>query len=163
MCARRFAQQCAAIFDGILLRRRGKLVDETLDHERVVRDANAAPEAGVEHRLLVAHVLDLDRRNVVEQLDGPVHRVDIDPILEDGWQITGDDRRTDDSVGPGHRHAPQTQAGREPVVVVRAIDVVLDIFFAGPYDLDRRIHLLRDAHGLGHVVHLEPASETTTQ
>jgi len=30
--------------------------------ERVVRDANAAPEAGVEHRLLVTHEFDAHRR-----------------------------------------------------------------------------------------------------
>ncbi len=161
--ARRLAQQGTTERHRILLRCGGELVDEALDDEVVMGDTHPAPKAGVEHRLLVAHVLDLDCRDVVEQLDGPVHRVDIDPVLEGGWQKARNDGRTDDPVGPDHRRAPWIKAGRDPVVVVRAIDVVLNVLLAGPHDLERRIHLLRDAHGLGHVVHLEPAPEAATE
>src|SRR4029077_10471574 len=161
--ARRLAQHGAAERHRILRRRGGELVDEALDDEIIVGDAHAAPEAGIEHWLLVAHVLDLNRRDVVEQLDGPVYRVDILAVLEEVRQIARDDRRTDDPMSPRHRPAPRVEACCEPVVVIRAIDVVLDVLLAGPHDLDRRIDLLRDAHGLGHVVHLEPTPEAATE
>ena len=121
------------------------------------------PEARVEHRLLVAHVLDLDRGNVVEQLDGPVHRVDVDAVLEAGRQKPSHDGRTYNPVRPGHRLAMRIEAGCESVVVVRAINVVLDVLLASPHDLDRGIDLLRNAHGLGHVIHFESAAEAATQ
>src|SRR5580765_190059 len=99
--ARRLAQHGTAERHRILRRRGGELVDEALDDEIIVGDAHAAPEAGIEHRLLVAHVLDLNRRDVVEQLDGPVYRVDILAVLEEVRQIARDDRRTDDPMSPG--------------------------------------------------------------
>src|SRR5439155_274431 len=130
LCARRFAQQCAAIFDGILLRRRGKLVDETFDHERVVRDANAAPEAGVEHRLLVTHEFDAHRRDVVEQLRRSIHAVEVDSVLESGREEAGEDRGTGEPVGPRNRLTICVYPGRNPVVVVGPIHVVPDVLLA---------------------------------
>src|SRR2546426_11091541 len=65
-CPGRLPQQRAPVLEGVLLRRGGELVDEALDHEGVVRDTDTAPETRVHHGLLVAHVLDLDRRDVVE-------------------------------------------------------------------------------------------------
>ncbi len=67
----RLAEHGAAERHRILRRCGRELVDEALDDEVVMGDAHPAPETGVEHGLLVAHVLDLDRRDVVEHLAGP--------------------------------------------------------------------------------------------
>ena len=111
----------------------------------------------------MAHVLDLDRGDVVDQLHRPVHRIGIEPVLERGRRPAGEERRTDDPVGPGDRLAPRIQSRGDPVVVVGPVDVVLDIFLAGPDDLDRPLDLLGDADGLGHVVMLEPPAEPAAQ
>src|SRR5438874_9009849 len=160
---RRFAEESATISDGILLRRRGELVDETLDHEGVVRDSDAAPEAGAHYRLLVAHVLDLDRGDVVEQLHRTVQRIGVDPVLERGWRPARDDRRADDPVRPRDRLPARVQSRRDAVVVVRAIHVVLDVLLAGPDYLHGPLDLLGDAHGLRDVVELESPAESAAQ
>jgi hypothetical protein len=51
--------------------RDGELVGEALDDEVVMGDTHYAPKAGVEHRLFVAHVLDLDRHMLVEHPMNP--------------------------------------------------------------------------------------------
>src|SRR5216683_3323986 len=56
--------QSTAIGDRILLRGRGELVHEALDHEVVVCHADASPEPGVDDRLLVAHVFHAERGDV---------------------------------------------------------------------------------------------------
>src|SRR5262245_52596417 len=63
--AGRLAEQGAAIVHRILLRGRRELVHEALDHEVVVSDSDASPKPGVQDRLLVADVLDAERRDVV--------------------------------------------------------------------------------------------------
>src|SRR5215469_585514 len=50
--ARRFAEEGTPKGGGILLRGCGELVDEALDHKVVVCGSNAAPEPGVQDRLL---------------------------------------------------------------------------------------------------------------
>src|SRR5467141_2311751 len=70
--------------------------------------------------------------DVVEQLRRSVHPVDVDPVLESGRQIAGDDRRADDPVHPCDRLALRIQRRRHTVVVVRPIDVVLDVLLACP-------------------------------
>ncbi len=40
---------------------------------------------------------------------------------------------------------------------------MLNIFLAGPDDLDRPLDLLRNADGLGHIVMLEPPAEAAAQ
>ena len=55
------------------------------------------------------------------------------------------------------------EAGGEPIVVVGSVDVVLDVFFAGPDHLDRTIDLLGDLHRLGDEIHLEPPAEAAAK
>jgi hypothetical protein len=49
------------------------------------------------------------------------------------------------------------------VVVVGAVHVVLDVFFARPDDLDRTAHLLRDLHGTHDSVVFEATAEAATE
>src|SRR2546425_12930891 len=145
------------------LRRRGELVDEALDHEGVMGDAHAAPKAGTEDRFLVAQVFDLDRWDIVDQLHSPVCRVAVEPVLERGRRPAGEDGRTKEPMGPGDRPAFRAQARGDPVVVVRAIHIVLDVLLPSPNDFHRAFDLLRDANGLGFEVDLEPAAESTSK
>ncbi len=66
-------------------------------------------------------------------------------------------------MAPGDRHALSIEAGGEPIVVVGPVDVVLDVFFAGPDHLDRTIDLLGDLHRLGDEIHLEPPAEAAAE
>src|SRR5262249_40072257 len=89
--------------DRILLRGRGELIDETLDHPRIVGNSNSAPEAVVEHWLLVAHVFNPDRGDVVEQLLRSIHRIRVDAVFEHRRRETRKNRWTDDPVRPRDR------------------------------------------------------------
>ena len=51
------------------------------------------------------------------------------------------------------------QARRRAVAIDRPIDVVLDVLFARPNDLDRAVDFLRDAHGFFDHVRLEAPAE----
>src|SRR6185312_7196964 len=133
----------------------GNLIDEGLDHEAIVGDSNASPPAGVHDRLLVAHVFDPDVRDVVEQLHRPVQRISIEPVLERGRCPAGENGDAYDPVVPGGQLAARIEAGGDPVVVVGAIDVVLNIFLARPDDLDWALDLLSDTDGLSDVVMLQ--------
>src|SRR3989442_1464453 len=57
--ARRLAQEGTAERHRILPRRGSELVDEALDDEVVMGHTHPPPKAGIKHRLLMAHMLDL--------------------------------------------------------------------------------------------------------
>src|SRR6185295_16140905 len=102
---RRLSEHAAAECDGILPGCSGDLVDEALDYVVVVGDAHASPPTGSDHRLLMADVLNADRRDVVEQLHRTVYRIPIQSILECGRCPAGEDGDPDDPVTPGHQLA----------------------------------------------------------
>ena len=45
---------------------------------------------------------------------------------------------------PGDWHALFVESGAEPIVVVRPVHVVLDVFLAAPHDFDWLFRLLGD-------------------
>src|SRR5439155_313695 len=94
--ARRLAQERPPILDGIGLCGGGELIHEALDDERVVGGTHATPEGGVQGRLLGGHELNLDRRDVVQELYRGVNPVAVDPGLERRRQIAGEDGRAPD-------------------------------------------------------------------
>ena len=66
-------------------------------------------------------------------------------------------------MGPGDRFAVFVQAGGDPIIVVRPVHVVLDVFFAGPHHLHRTWDLLRDFDRPDNEIHLEPTAEAAAQ
>ena len=54
---------------------------------------------------------------------------------------------------------PLDEACGEAIEIERPVERLLDVLFARPDHLDRAVDLLRDAHRLGDVVHLEPPAE----
>ena len=80
----------------------------------------------------LAHVVDQLVRQVVGKVGRDFHGVRIDSVLERGRREARQDRRADNPVLPRNRLAVRIEAGRDHVVVVRAIHVVLDVFFARP-------------------------------
>jgi hypothetical protein len=66
-------------------------------------------------------------------------------------------------MGPGDRFAVFVQAGGDPVIVVRPVHVVLDVFFAGPHHLHRTRDLLCDLDRPNDEVYLEPTAEAAAQ
>src|SRR5262249_61179967 len=63
-----------------------------------------------------------------------------------------------DAILPGDDPAV-VEACRNVVAIGRAVDVVLDILFAGPHDLHRSVDLFGDADGRRHHVGLETAAK----
>jgi hypothetical protein len=59
---------------------------------------------------------------------------------------------------PGNRLSLLVEPGRHSIEPIRPIHVVLDIFLARPHDLDGTIDLLRDLHGAGGTIGLQPVS-----
>src|SRR6267378_7352505 len=64
---------------------------------------------------------------------------------------------------PGCRPAIRVEAGRQAVVVVRSVEVVLDVFLATPNDFHRAAHLPGDFHREERTVCLESPAETAAQ
>src|SRR5438874_11444006 len=95
-----------------------------------MRDADAAPEAGVQNRLLVALVLDLNRSDIVDQVDRPVQRIAVEPVLKSGRCPARQDRWADEAVRARDRLAVRVKACGNPVVIVLSVDVVLDLFLS---------------------------------
>ena len=56
-----------------------------------------------------------------------------------------------------------SRPAEKPVVVVRPVHVVLDVFLAAPHDLDRVLRLLGDQRRLDDEVELEPSPEAAAQ
>jgi len=107
----------------------------------------------------VAQVLDLDRRDIVDQLHSPVCRVAVEPVFERGRRQRA---RMD---GPRNRWVqatglPSGSGPGDPVVVIRAIHIVLDVLlrvqttFTGLRPLSRCERLWFRSR-------LEPAAEST--
>jgi hypothetical protein len=63
----------------------------------------------------------------------------------------------------GDRSAVLVKSGRDPIVVIGAIDVVLGVFFAQPDQLDRAVHLLGDLGGLYDEVDVQAPAEAAAE
>src|SRR6266511_2918196 len=66
-------------------------------------------------------------------------------------------------MGPRDRLVLRVEPRRELIVRRGTIKPVLHVVLARPDHLHRRIHRLRDAHGLGNKIRLEPPPETATE
>src|SRR5205823_6012160 len=62
-------------------------------------------------------------------------------------------------MGPGDRLALGIEAGRDAIIVIRPVHVVLDVFLAAPEHLHRAGDLFRDLHGPGDEIHLGPPAD----
>src|SRR2546423_11730910 len=62
-------------------------------------------------------------------------------------------------MGPGDRLALGIEAGRDAIIVIRPVHVVLDVFLAAPEHLHRAGDLFRHLHRPGDEIHLEPPAE----
>ncbi len=60
---------------------------------------------------------------------------------------------------PGDRHSLLVETGGHPVEEVGPVHVVLDVFLAGPHDLDGAVDLLRDLDGAGDAIDLQPPAK----
>ena len=124
---------------------------------------DTAPPTRDNTRRLLTDVIHQDVRKGIGQLRCAFHGIGIEAVLERRRQPARKDRGRGDTMAPGNRHALSVEAGGEPVVVVGPVDVVLDVFFAGPNHLDRTIDLLGDLHRLGDEIHLEPPAEAAAE
>ncbi len=61
---------------------------------------------------------------------------------------------------PGNRHSFRIETGGHPVEEIGPVHVVLDIFLAGPHDLDRAFDLLGDLDGADDTVDVQPPAES---
>src|SRR5512132_3075465 len=111
----------------------------------------------------MADVVDVDGGDVVEQVHRAVHRIPIEAVLECGRCPAGENGDPYDPVAPGHQLAAGVEPGSDPVEVVGAIHIMLNILLAGPDDLDGTLDVLGDTDSLGDVIMFEAPPEPTTQ
>src|SRR3981189_3548471 len=64
---------------------------------------------------------------------------------------------------PGDRRSFFIETGREPVEESWPVHVVLDVFFAGPHELDGTIDVLGDLDRANDAIDLEPPSEAAAE
>src|SRR5260221_12744868 len=98
---------------------------------------------------------------VIDQIDRAFGRVGVQAIVESRRKPSRDDRGTREAIVPGDRHSFRIETSRYPVEETGPVHVVLDIFLAGPYDLDGTVDLLRDLDGAGDTIGLQPPTEAT--
>ena len=104
----------------------------------------------------------MEIRNVVGHVDRAIDGVDVNALLERRRQPAREDGRARDLVLPADDLAVGQGRGNG-VAVDRAIDVVLDVFFAGPYHLYRPVHLFGDTDRRDRHVGLELAAEAAAE
>src|SRR5262249_9146619 len=111
LCAGGFAEQSSPIGDWILLRRYRQLVDEAFGHEDVVRGPDAAPEGGRNARRLHLHILDVQVRKSIDQIDRALGGVGIETIPKEGRRPSREDRGTREAMVPGDWHPVRVETG----------------------------------------------------
>src|SRR5262249_2826882 len=121
-----------------------QFIHEGLDGEDIVVGPDATPEPRVDARRLLAIELHAEVRNLVRNVSRRIDAIRIDSLLK-GWrQPTRKDGGARNLVLPAQDSAlPQTRG--EDAVIGRTIDIMTNVFFTTPYNLDRPIHLLRDS------------------
>ncbi len=149
--ARLFSKHRPAEIDRILAGLARQFVHEAFDGKHVVVGTDAAPEPGRHRRRFGPDKFDMEIGNVVGHVDGAIDAVDVDAVLESRRKPARHDRRAADAILPADDLAVGQGRGNG-VAIDRTIDVVLDVFFAGPHHLDRPIDLLGDANGRDHHV-----------
>src|SRR5262249_14267168 len=148
---------------GMFLCSRSEFVDKTRDDINIVRRTYASPKRRWNCCRFYPRKLNPLVGNCIRKIDGPIHPIHIDAILEEWWSEAGHDRRSRDPVGPRQGHSCTVKTGGYAVIVVGSIHIVLDVFLAAPNDLDRIVQLRRDEGRLHDEVEFKPSSETTAQ
>jgi hypothetical protein len=105
----------------------------------------------------------MDVREGVGRLRRTFHRIGVETIDEQRRHIARHHRGAGYTVGPGHQPAVRVEPGRQPVVVIGPVHVVLDVFLAAPDDLHRPIHLPCDLDGEDGAVDVEPSAEAAAK
>ena len=109
-----------------------------------MRRPDAAPERGRNARRLHPHILDVKVRQVIDQIDRALGGVGIETVVECRREPSRDHRGAGEAIAPGDRPAFRIEAGGDAVEPIGPVHVVLDVFLAGPHDLDRTVDLLGD-------------------
>ena len=157
--AGRLVEEGQPIGDRILLRRRRQFVHEAFGHEDIVRRPDAAPEGGRNARRFHPHILDVHVREGIDQIDRAFGGVGVETIVERRREPSRDDRGAREAMVPGDRHSFLIETGGHPVEEIGPIHVVLDVFLAGPDDLDGTVDMLGDLDGASDAIDLQPPAK----
>src|SRR5262249_6336043 len=158
-------KQGNAVGDGILLRLSRELIDEALDNERSASWPDAAPPACVHPgRWLLLDIVDMNGANVVRQIRRGLHRVPVNACFHRFRPVVArDDGGASYPMRPAHRLALRIQRRADAVVIVRAVQVVLNVLLARPDHLHRTADLLRDLYRSHRAIEIEAPAESTAQ
>src|SRR5262245_12890039 len=158
-------EQSDAVGERILLRTDRELVHEALDHEGSASRSNAAPPGRVHPGGgFLLDIVDVNGAAVVGLIRRGLHRVPINTVFHRfGTVVARDDGGAGDSMRPAHRLASRIEPRADAVVIVWAVQVVLNVFLARPDHLHRPTHLLRDLHRPHGPVVVETAAESAAQ
>src|SRR5258708_17552500 len=156
-------EQRESISKRILLCTGRQLVYEAFHDESPPRHAHDTPECSRNTGRLLSDPFDPNIAQAIRQVCGALDSVAVDTVLQGGRSKASHDRRARDPMRPGNRLAVGVECRADAVVVVRAIHVVLNVFFARPDDLDRAADLLCHLNGTDDPVVLEATTETAAE
>ena len=147
----RLAQEVEAELDLVLSGGVGQLIEERVHHEgdgiAAGRPEGAGGHAERDGGLFQSEGRDEPGRELGCREPGAAGEL---VALAEGDEVVPP---ADDPAVPVHAALQEMEAGRP-------VEVVLDVVFPGPEELDRGTGLLRDPGGLDHVVVREPAPES---
>src|SRR5262245_15611758 len=109
------------------------------------------------------HIFHVEVRKRIDEIDGAIDRIRIEPVLEEGREESRDDRGSGEAIAPGDRHALLVETGRQAIDEERPVHVVLNVLLARPDDLDGSLDLERDLDGTGDAVDLQAAPEPAAE
>src|SRR5262245_38532265 len=66
-------------------------------------------------------------------------------------------------MDPGDRHSVLIETGGQPVEPIRAVHVMLNVFFPGPHDLHRAVDMLCALHGPRGTIGFQPPSKSAAE
>src|SRR5712671_199141 len=162
--ARRLVEQSPTIVDRILLLRRRQFVHEAFNNKYSVGRTDTAPESSLNTRGFHPHILDVHVRKRIGEIDCALCGIGIEAILEPWRKPSRNDRGAREAVVPGDWLSVLIETCGESVKPIGPVHVVLDIFLAGPHDLDGTVNLLRDLNCANDAVALQsPAKPAADQ
>src|SRR5262249_23698879 len=104
---------------------------------------------------------DVQVRKSIDQIDCALGGIGVETIPKEGRRPTREDRGTRVAIAPGDGHPLLIEPSRQPIEPIRPIHIVLDVFLAGPNDLDRTVDLLGDFDSTRDAVAFQPTAKTT--
>ena len=136
----RLGEQATPELEGIFAGRGGKLIDERLGDESVLRRTDGAPDTHGYANVLV-YVLNFQVWNRIGDIGRAFHHRGVNAVFQFLSPFRADGR-PNDSMRPGRRRAAIIKGRTQNVIGRRPVKTMLHVVFSRPDNLDGSIHRL---------------------